>query len=57
MLVSYEGEDQFVIHLADGAGRGIELRFPNQATAYCPELVQDLEALLGSRAVSIDESP
>jgi len=57
VLVGYEGVDPFVIHLADGAGRGIELRFPNQATAYCPELVQELVSLLGDRAVSIDEGP
>jgi len=55
LLVGYDGEDRFVIHLADGAGGGIELRFPNQGTAYCPELIHDLEALLGHRAVSVEE--
>jgi hypothetical protein len=56
VLVGYEGEDPFVIHLTDGAGGGIELRFPNQGTTYCPELVHDLEALLGDRAISVEES-
>ena len=58
LLVGYDGEDQFVIHIADGTGGGIELRFPNQGTVCCPKLIHDLEALVGDRrAISVEEGP
>ena len=56
LLVSYDGQDQFVIHLADDDGGGVELKFPNQATAYCPDLLRDLEALVGNQGVRVDEA-
>jgi len=55
VLLGYEGEDQFVIQLADRSGGGIELRFPNQRTSSCPQLIHDLEALVGAAGVSVDE--
>ena len=57
LLITYNGHDPFVIHLADGSGGGVELRFPNQATSYCTELVQDLEALVGKRGVQVEDGP
>lgn len=55
LLVDQEGQDRFVIHLDDGTGGGVELRFPNQATSCCPELLQDLEALVGAQGVQVVE--
>jgi DNA polymerase-3 subunit alpha len=55
LLASYDGQDHFVIHLADGSGGGVELRFPNQATLYCPELLHDLEPLVGKQGVQMEE--
>jgi DNA polymerase-3 subunit alpha len=54
-LIGYDGQDDFVIHLADDSGGGIELRFPNHATACCPKLLHDLEALVGKQGVQIEE--
>jgi hypothetical protein len=56
VLVGYDGQDHFIIHLADSSGGGgVELRFPNQATAYCPDLLHDLEALVGTQRVQVEE--
>ena len=54
LLVGHEGQDHFIIQLDDGSGGGVELRFPNQATACCPELIRDLEALVGSHGVQVE---
>jgi len=56
LLVAYKGQDQFVIHLADGSGGGVELRFPNQGTTFCPELQQNLEAVVGATGVTVEPS-
>ncbi len=61
LLVGYgrstpEGQDRFIIHLADGSGGGLELRFPNQSTSCCPELRQHLEALVGKQGLRVEEN-
>jgi hypothetical protein len=55
LLTEYEGQDRFVIRLTDDSGKGVELRFPNQGTSYCPELVHDLEPLVGTQGVHVEE--
>jgi DNA polymerase-3 subunit alpha len=55
LLVGYEGKDRFVIRLTDASGKGVELRFPNQGTSLCPELLQNLEPLVGTGGVQIEE--
>ena len=55
LLIGHEGQDQFVIRLSDGSGGGVELRFPNQGTSYCPELADDLRALVGGQGVRVEE--
>jgi len=55
-LIGYDGQDDFVIHLIDDSGSGLELRFPNQATSCCPNLLHDLEALVGRQSVQIEEA-
>jgi DNA polymerase-3 subunit alpha len=55
LLTAYDGKDRFVIRLTDGSGGGVELRFPNKATGYCPELHRELDALVGERAIEVLE--
>jgi DNA polymerase III alpha subunit len=55
LLTAYEGNDRFVIRLTDGPGGGVELRFPNKATGYCPDLRRELDALVGEKAVQVEE--
>jgi DNA polymerase-3 subunit alpha len=62
LLTGYGGgdrqhlEDHFVIRLTKDSGGDVELRFPNQATSCCPELLQDLEALVGKQGVQVQDS-
>lgn len=53
LMTGYEGSDRFVIQLIGGPDGDVELRFPNKGTSYCPELLKDLEALLGKGAVQV----
>lgn len=61
LLIDHQGEDErrpqdrFVIHLFDDSGSGVELRFPNQSTACSPQLLQDLEALVGTQGVQVED--
>ncbi len=60
LVTSYDGRDQFVIRLRGGPEGDRELRFPNQATSCCRELLTDLQALLGAdavRVVTVEASP
>ncbi len=54
LVTGYDGRDEFVIRLSGGPDGDVELRFPNQATSCCPELLTDLEALLGADAVWVE---
>ncbi len=53
MLVGYQGGDRFVIRVVGGAEKPVELDFPNEKTHYCPELLQELTALVGEGAVRV----
>jgi DNA polymerase-3 subunit alpha len=52
-LAKHSGQDRFTILLVSGDGNAIELEFPNRTTGYCPELVQELAAVLGQDAVDL----
>ena len=54
LLVEHSGEDRFVIRLTGGAGKPVELAFPNDRTRYTPELTQQLAALVGADAVRVE---
>jgi DNA polymerase-3 subunit alpha len=56
LLVDHSGQDQFIIHLAGGTGKPVELAFPNDTTRYCPELKQKLAAIVGAEAVRVKET-
>ena len=53
-LVKHFGRDHFIINLVGADGKVVELAFPNETTGYCPELVQELAAMLGSGAVHLE---
>ena len=55
LLVGHPGLDRFVIHLVDGAGKSVELEFPNDTTHYSPELARELAAVVGAEAVQVVE--
>jgi len=55
LLVEHPGPDRFVIHLTSIAGGAVELGFPNDTTRYCPELAQELAAIVGAEAVQGEE--
>ena len=47
-LRKYEGDQPFAVILQHASGRKVTLDFPNDATRDCPELRQELSALLGA---------
>ncbi|MEA3338792.1 MAG: OB-fold nucleic acid binding domain-containing protein, partial [Chloroflexota bacterium] len=55
LLTGNRGRDRFVIHLIGGANGAVELAFPNDMTRYSAELEQKLTAIVGARAVRIEE--
>ena len=55
LLVGHPGQDHFVIHLVGGAGKPVELAFPNDTTRYCPELARKLATIIGSGAVQVEK--
>ncbi|MFQ6101493.1 MAG: DNA polymerase III subunit alpha [Anaerolineae bacterium] len=54
LLVGNPGQDRFIIHLVGGAGKPVELAFPNDTTRYCPELARELAAIVGAEAVQVE---
>ena len=54
LLIEHSGQDHFVIRLTGGAGKPVELAFPNDRTRYSPELTQQLAALVGADAVRVE---
>lgn len=55
LLVGHPGSDRFAIHLVGGAGKSVELGFPNDTTCYGPELARELAAMVGAGAVQVVE--
>ena len=43
-----------MIRLTGGAGKPVQLAFPNETTRYGPELVQQLTAVLGPNAIHVE---
>ena len=55
-LTSYQGKDKFTIYLEYGDGMPCPyvLEFPEARTRYCPELEEELLALLGPGAIRVE---
>ncbi len=56
LLTSYPGEDRFAFEVYE-ASRRYRLEFPNSTTGLCPELLSQLQRLLGEQAVRIEPLP
>jgi len=50
-LRKYEGNQPFAVTLQHVSGKKVTLDFPNDATRDCPELRQELTALLGAHCI------
>ncbi len=50
-LRKYEGDQPFAVTLRQANGKDVTLDFPNDTTRDCPELRQELAALLGARCI------
>ena len=53
LLNSYPGEDSFSFHVIESS-RQFLLEFPSSSTGYCPELLDQLQALLGEGSVRVE---
>lgn len=56
LLTSYPGRDRFALYVIEEARR-VHLEFPNSTTGYCPDLILQLESLLGEGAVRVERNP
>jgi len=57
LLTSRGGRDRFKFRLTGGGNGAIEMEFPNHCTCFSPELVSDLEKMLGPGAVKVEMQP
>ena len=55
LLNSYPGDDSFSFHVIESS-RQYLLEFPSSSTGYCPELLDQLQDLLGEGSVSVEPS-
>jgi DNA polymerase III subunit alpha len=53
LLTSYPGSDRFVFQVFEAA-RYYHVEFPNDTTGFCPELLVQLQALLGDENIQVE---
>lgn len=53
-VMSYPGHDRFAFHVYE-RGHGYLVEFPNFTTNYCPELISQLNMMVGSENVRIEQ--
>ena len=53
LLQSYPGEDRFSLYVENGGQGRVQIDFPNDKTRHCPELEQQLRALVGMGTVAV----
>jgi hypothetical protein len=53
IMISYPGDDRFAFHIFE-RGRGHLLEFPNLTTGLCPELIAQLNELVGSNNMRVE---
>jgi hypothetical protein len=56
ILTGYPGKDRFSIVVEDRK-QSFKMEFPNSTTAYCDDLVRDLEGLVGQGNMEIFQRP
>jgi hypothetical protein len=54
VLQRYHGQDQFSLYLRNGQEQ-VTLRVPQVTTRYCPELEQELTAILGAGKLRVEQ--
>jgi DNA polymerase-3 subunit alpha len=54
ILISYPGNDRFALQIYE-RNRGYRIEFPNFTTAFCPELLARLSALVGAENVIVEK--
>ncbi|MCP4538442.1 MAG: DNA polymerase III subunit alpha [Chloroflexi bacterium] len=54
LLVKHSGQDRFIIRLAGGTKKPVELAFPNDTTRYSSDLAQQLTALVGAGSIHVE---
>jgi hypothetical protein len=54
VLQRYPGQDHFSLYLQNGQDQ-VTLRVPQATTRYCPELEQELAAILGPGKVRVEQ--
>jgi DNA polymerase-3 subunit alpha len=53
LLQSYPGEDHFSLYIENGGQGRVQIDFPNDTTHHCPELEQQLRALVGMGTIAV----
>ena len=53
LLQSYQGEDRFSLYIENGGQGRVQIDFPNDKTHHCPELEQQLRALVGMGTIAV----
>jgi DNA polymerase-3 subunit alpha len=53
ILISYSGHDRFALQIFERS-KGYRVEFPNYTTAYCPELLARLAAIIGVDSVVVE---
>ena len=54
LMISHPGQDRFAFHIFEN-GRGHLLEFPNLTTGISPELIAELQALVGMENIRIEQ--
>jgi DNA polymerase-3 subunit alpha len=53
LLQEYPGEDHFSLYIENGGQGRVQIDFPNDSTRHCPELVRQLQDMVGMGTISV----
>jgi hypothetical protein len=56
ILIKYPGKDRFSI-VVEGNGQSFMMEFPNDTTAYCEDLMEDLCSIVQADNVEVFDQP
>jgi len=54
LLQSYPGQDRFSLYVENGGQGRVQIDFPNDTTRHCPELEQQLRAMVGTGTITVE---
>lgn len=55
LLQRYPGQDRFSLYVENGSQGRVQIDFPNDTTGYCPELEQQVQAMLGAGTIRVEK--